>query len=125
MKAKTKSIFYEPGEFFRSNGHKGYERRHKNAGRYVNPTGFGWATESKPSRISLGVEINGQYEEVLVDHYFKDNWGRMTAGRVQAIKDTLPDEVEIIENQSYSGATYYTVADETMDNWLAAAKGAK
>ena len=45
----------------------------------------------------------------------------MTAGRVEAIKQTLPDELELIENQTYSGDIYYTVADESMDIWLASA----
>ena len=40
MKATTMYINYEPGEFYITQGHKGYEKRHQNkAGRYVNPTG--------------------------------------------------------------------------------------
>lgn len=125
MRAKTTSISYEPGEFLRSNGHKGYERKHKKFGRTVTPTGYGWATESKPSKITVGVEVNGHHKDVWVDRYFKDNWGRMTAGRVQAIQETLPNELELIENQTYAGKVYYTVADESLDSWLVAAKKAR
>ena len=49
----------------------------------------------------------------------------MTAGRVRAIQETLPNELELVENQTYAGEVYYTVADESMDSWLAAAKEAR
>lgn len=125
MKATTMYINYEPGEFYITQGHKGYEKRHQNkAGRYVNPTGFGWGTESKPSRISVGIEIDGKKNEVFVDRYFKDNWGRLTSGRVSVIKKTLPDELEVIKN-TQSGNVYYTVDDKSMESWLFAAENAK
>lgn len=113
MKADTRFISYVPGEYYLTQGHKGDERKHKNKrGQYITPTGFGWGTVSKPSKIILGVNVDGKNVTVFVDRYFKDNWGRLTAGRVEAIKQTLPDELELIENQTYSGDIYYTVADE-------------
>lgn len=126
MKAETKYVVYEPGEYYLTQGHKGYERKHRNKkGQYVTPTGFGWGTVSKPSKITVGIEVSGKRETVLVDRYFKNNWGRMTAGRVRAIQETLPNELELVENQTYAGEVYYTVADESMDSWLAAAKEAR
>lgn len=123
MKADTKFISYVPGEYCITQGHKGSERKHKNQnGQYITPTGFGWGTVSKPSRITVGVNVNGKNTTVLVDRYFKDNWGRLTAGRVRAIKETLPGELELIENQTYSGDIYYAAADESMASWLASAK---
>lgn len=122
MKADTRFISYVPGEYYLTQGHKGDERNHKNKrGQYITPTGFGWGTVSKPSKIIVGVNVDGKNVTVFVDRYFKDNWGRLTAGRVEAIKQTLPDELELIENQTYSGDIYYTVADESMDIWLASA----
>lgn len=80
MNVKMLSITYDPGEFYIFQGNKVYERKHRNrAGHIVNPTGFGWATEGRPSRIAVGLEINGKYEETWIDHFFKDNWGRLTA----------------------------------------------
>lgn len=126
MKAKTISVNYEPGEFYITQGHKGYERKHRNKlGQTVTPTGFGWGTVSKSSRITVDVNVNGKCREVFVDHFFKDNWGKLTAGRVQAIKETVPDELSLIENTTYSGGTYYTVKEEDMYEWLVAAKKAR
>jgi hypothetical protein len=126
MNAKTVSINYEPGEFYMTQGHKGYERRHRNkSGHLVTPTGFGWGSVSKPSRITVGIEVKDKYAEVYVDYFFKRNWGKLTAGRVQAIKDTMPDEIKVNKNKTVSGGTYYTVAEESMDSWLEAAKVAR
>ena len=126
MKAKTISISYEPGEFYMTQGHKGYERKHHNKlGQMVTPTGFGWGTVSKPSRITVDVDVNGKCKEVFVDRFFKENWGKLTAGRVQAIKDTVPEELSVIKNKTYSGGTYYTVEETDMHKWLSAAKKAR
>lgn len=123
MNAKTISITYEPGEYYRTQGHRRGERKHRNkAGRIVNPTGFGWATESKPSRITVGIDVKGKYEEVWVDYFFKNNWGRLTARRVQKIKDTMPDELKVSKHETYSGSAYYTVDEDSMWDWLESAK---
>ena len=123
MKAATVSIQYQPGDFYISQGHKGYEKKHRNkAGRTVNPIGFGWAAECKPSRIVVGVEVNSKYAEVYADRYFKDSWGRLTAGRVEAIMDSLPDELSVTENETHAGSIYYTIDENCMDKWLKAAK---
>lgn len=86
MKAKTISVTYEPGEYNLTQGHKGYEKKCYKNNSYINPTGFGWATEYKQSRIIVGVDVKGLYAEVWVDRFFKDNWGRLTTKRVKAIK---------------------------------------
>ena len=84
MKAATVSIQYQPGDFYMSHGHKGYEKKHRNkAGRTVNPIGFGWAAECKPSRIVVGVEVNSKYAEVYADRYFKDSWGDLRQGELK------------------------------------------
>ncbi|HEY9059189.1 MAG TPA: hypothetical protein VIO64_01615 [Pseudobacteroides sp.] len=125
MEAKIISFYYETGEYAVTQGHKGYEKKHNKSGKYINPKGFGWATEYKPSRITLGIVVNGVYAEVWVDRFFKDNWGRLTAGRVNAIKNTLPKEVNVIENIGLSGEIYYTIDDESLEKWLAAANKIK
>lgn len=126
MKARTISITYQPGEYYKTQGHKRSERKHRSkAGHIVNPTGFGWATESRPSRIIVGVDVKGKYAEVWVDHFFKDNWGKLTAGRVRAIKDTMPDELKVKKNEGYSGSVYYTADETSMREWLKDAKAAR
>lgn len=73
MKADTRFISYVPGEYYLTQGHKGDERKHKNKrGQYITPTGFGWGTVSKPSKIILGVNVDGKNVTVFVDRYFKD-----------------------------------------------------
>ena len=118
MMVKTISITFEPGEYNITQGHKGYERKRYKDGRYINPTGFGWATECKPSRITVGVDVNGSYTEIWVDRYFKDNWGRLTNKRVKAIKATLPDEINVLKNETYSGDIYFTIDEESLESWL-------
>lgn len=76
----------------------------------------------KPSRIVVGVEVNSKYAEVYADRYFKDSWGRLTAGRVEAIMDSLPDELSVTENETHAGSIYYTIDENCMDKWLKAAK---
>ena len=121
MEARISSFHYETGEYARTRGHNEYERNHYKSGRYINPTGFGWATEYKPSRITLGIVVNGVHSEVWVDRFFKDNWGRLTARRLNAIRHTLPEEVNVIENIGLFGDTYYTIDDESLKKWLKAA----
>ena len=121
MKAKTISFTHVPGEYRKTQGHKGYERSHYKNGRYVNPTGYGWGTESKPSKIIVGVNVDGAYTEIWVDHYFKNMWGKLTAGRVEAIRATLPEELEVIMNETSSGRIYYMVDEACLEKWLSAA----
>jgi len=126
MKVQTIYVSYEPGEYYRTQGHKGYEGKRKNKyGRYVTPTGYGWATECKPSRIMVGLEVEGKCHEVNVAGYFKEEWGRLTAGRVEAIKSTVPDELVVIKQESTSGKSYYVVDESLMEEWLCEAKALK
>lgn len=125
MKAETLSICCEPGEYYKTQGHKNSEKVHYKGGRYVNPTGFGWATEGSPSRITVGLNVKGTYANIWVDQFFKDNWGRLTAGRVEAVKATLPDELYIIKNESCSGDIYYTSDEDSMRTWLKDAMAAR
>lgn len=125
MKAKTISVTYEPGEYNLTQGHKGYEKKRYKNNRYINPTGFGWATEYKPSRIIVGVDVKGLYAEVWVDRFFKDNWGKLTTKRVKAIKATLPDKIKVHECETYYGSTYYVADEKSLEDWLKAARAVK
>ena len=79
-KLKTAGLVYEPGEFYVTQGHKYGERGHyNNRGSYVNPIGFGNATESKGSRLWLYVYAKeGKTGRVRIDSYLKENVGRIT-----------------------------------------------
>lgn len=115
----VKSIHYEAGEFAISQGHKCGERGHyTKSGHYVNPIGFGNATVCKSSKLVLEVDVDGDRYDVWVDRFFKDNWGRLTAGRRYAIEKTAPDIVSLDEHTTYSGNIYYTICEPDMITWL-------
>lgn len=120
----TNSIKYIPGEYAYTNGHKGNERNYynKSTGAYVTQKGYGWASEWKPSKIIVGIEIDDGVSEVWVDKYFRENWGRLTAKRVQAIIDSLPETIVVNKQMSRTGSVYYTVDDSSLSDWLEEAK---
>lgn len=122
----TKSVRYIPGEYAYTNGHKGNECDHYNnsTGAYVSQKGYGWASEWKPSKIIVIIDAGDGYSEVWVDKYFRENWGRLTAKRVDAIMNTLPETVVVNEQTARSGAIYYTVDETSLSNWLKRAKAA-
>lgn len=122
MIAKIHSFNYEAGEYTKTQGHKGYERTHYRNGKHINPTGFGWASEYRPSRITIGICVDGAYAEVWIDRFFKDSWGRLTEKRLTAIRETMPEEVNVVKNEGVSGKVYYTVTEESLESWLDAAK---
>jgi hypothetical protein len=120
------NIRYEAGEFAVTQGHKCGERGHyTKSGHYVNPIGFGNATICKASKLILDVEVSGRSYDVWVDRFFKDNWGRVTAGRRYAIEESAPDTVLLNENTTCSGDVYYTVCETDMSRWLQRAKQKK
>lgn len=112
------SIKHEPGEFAITNGHKGNERKNYKNGKYINPTGYGWGTEYKPSRIVITVYANSRIVEVWVDQYFKANLGRLTAKRVTAILESAPKEIELVECVSAAGSVYYSATERSLSEWL-------
>ena len=54
-----KGFKYEKSEYNLTQGHGAYERSGYRGGRYINQRGFGWASESKPSRITLKIDVDG------------------------------------------------------------------
>ena len=117
-KFKTVSMQFIPGEYYKTQGHKAWEKNHYNkSGRFVSHDGFGWATESKPSQLLLYVENEKKLAAVRVDPYFKDVVGRMTKNRVSKIMDAMPDEVQVEKRVSYYGNEYMAVKDSDMDAW--------
>lgn len=119
MKAKTITIEYEPGEYYITQGHKKNERKHRNSyGQYVNPTGYGWGTVSKSSKLTVNVIVNEKHETVLVDRYFKENLGRLTTRRIDAIERTMPEFLEIEGHTNCYGDEYFIVNETSMEEWL-------
>ncbi len=123
MTVSTVGFKYEKGEYALTQGHKERERFHRNSlGRYVCPCGYGWANEYKPSKIIVYIDVDGRREEVWVDHFFKNNWGRITIGRLEAIRNSMPETLEVEVNFSRSNEVYYTAEETSMMGWLTNAK---
>ncbi len=118
MKATVKNIFYTPGDYTITNGHKQNEKHHYKNGKYITPTGFGWASEYTPSTLILQVIIEGKIHNISVGRFFKDAWGRLTQKRQNAIMNTVPSEVTVEENQIFKGELYYTVCDSELWEWF-------
>lgn len=121
MKTKILKIQYFPGEFYRTKGHKGGERCHYKNGRYIKPTGYGWATESKPAKLSAFIDVEGAIHEIRLDFYFRNVWGRLTENRIVAIESTAPKYVEIKKQTSSYGNEYYVISEKDMEVWYKSA----
>lgn len=121
-KYNTVSMQYIPGEYYITQGHKGYECNHYTQyGRYVTQRGFGWASESKPSELILYLESEEESLAVRVDSYFKENVGRMTQKRIDRIIAAMPDEVNIEKRTSNFGNDYLAVSEHDLNEWRKAA----
>lgn len=116
------NAIYERGEYTLTQGHKDSTRSGYKNGRYISQRGYGWASECRPSRITLIVNVEGHHHDVWVDRFFKDNWGRLTQNRQNAILNTIPSMVDLEENLGSCDTMYYTVCDSYMYDWLARAK---
>ena len=119
---KTIGIHYIPGEKLFTQRHKKGERPHygKN-GAFVNPTGFGYATETKPSKLILIVDTGEGMAQVRIDRYFKDRKKKITEKRRSALAETMPKKVHIERQVSDYGNSYMGVDETDMDAWSKAA----
>lgn len=77
-KAKIVKIVFEEGEYGLTQGHKAFEKPHYRNGRYVNPTGCGYAIESRPSHLIAYLDVKGTVYDTRLDIYFRSAWGRLT-----------------------------------------------
>jgi len=120
------SINYEPSEFILSQGHKLGESITWKHGRRVQPTGFGWAKETKPAYITITCQFKKTCREVRVDTAFRERgWERLTEKRVRAIQETCPNKVQLDEYETYSGNKGYVLNGDSADDWFRQAKKVK
>lgn len=113
------NIRYEKGDYYlsqRESGRQAGKVSYKNGYKKTN-RGTGWASNVKPSRLVLTIEIEGDYFEVWVDRYFKDSVGKLTEKRVIAITNAMPSVVNVHECTTYSGDIYYVADDACLDAW--------
>ena len=121
-KAKIVKIVFEEGEYGLTQGHKAFEKPNYRNGRYVNPTGCGYAIESRPSHLIAYLDVKGTVYDTRLDIYFRSAWGRLTEKRVTAIRATAPETVLVSTQTSSYGNTYYAIDIADMDAWYQRAK---
>lgn len=118
-KLKTAELVYEPGEFYITQGHKYGEKSHYNRRDYVNPIGFGNATELKGSRLWLYVyATDGKIGRLRIDPYLKENVGRLTKKLIKKLENAIPDYVHLVNEVSDYGNEYVTVKEKDMIKWI-------
>jgi len=110
-------------EYSYSNGYKSSARTgYVGNGYFSDNNGFGWGTTMRPSKLTLVANVDGVMTEVWIDHFFKDNWGRLTEKRVNSIRATMPQFVLLHEHTSFAGNRYYTLDENYAEAWLRCAK---
>lgn len=118
MKGTLIDIQHIPGDYAVTQGHKGYEHSRYKNGRYIKPTGFGYAIESKPSQLIAYVRVNDFVVSTRLDFYFKRELGRLTSKRIAAIIKAAPRIVSLKKEVGNYGNTYYVINKKDMDSWL-------
>lgn len=117
------NLEHQKCEYSYSNGYKqGAKTGYIGDGYYSQNNGFGWGSTMRPSKLILNVQVNDRHEEVWIDKFFKEHWGRLTANRVAAIKATMPQFVLLQKQVSVRGTEYYTLAELYAKAWLYNAK---
>ena len=96
----TIEMRYFPGEYGITQGHKAGESNHYNkSGKYVQPTGYGWARESMPSQLILYLEKGNETIPV------------------NKIIDTMPEKVHVEKQVSFYGNEYLIVKEADLEKW--------
>jgi hypothetical protein len=121
VKAKVKNYYVQYSDFNLSNGAKGGSRKYYSDGRF-HKIRNGWDYEYKPLKMIVECELDdGEIVETWVDRYFKNELGRLTTRRKEAIEDNLPKYVTLEEQEGLT-STYYTICEEDLREWLHRAK---
>ncbi len=95
MRVKCISVHYEEGRRLISQGVKKDESGIEIQGRIFRSVGYGRAHYFVSSKLLLRVEIQGVKELIIVSDFFKESIGKLTLKRVNLIKDTMPDFIEV------------------------------
>ena len=107
-------LIYERSDWQGSQGVKGGNRRYKSGDYYVKVNG-GYGTKFKPSKLTVVVQVSGDSEnhDVFIDFWLKNNWGRLTAARLDALLATCPSYIDLEDH-----GTYYTATDYSLRAWM-------
>ena len=117
------NLEHQKCEYSYGNGYKAGSRTgYIGDGYFSDNNGYGSGYTMRPSKLILNVQVNDSREEVWIDKFFKERWGRLTANRVAAIRATMSQLVLLQKQVSVRGTQYYTLAEPYAEAWLYNAK---
>lgn len=110
---------YEPGDYHigqrvkgGSNGVTYYKKG------YIRTTqGYGWEKCIRPSKLIISIQVDNRIYDVWIDRYFKDTIGKLTAKRIDAIKQAMPETIQVYECETRSGDIYFNIEESELDAW--------
>ena len=116
-KAKVTNYYVQYADLNISNGAKGGSRKYYSGGHF-HKIRNGWDYDYTPLKMVVECELeDGKIIETWVDRFFKNELGRLTTKRKEAIADTLPNTVTLEEQEGLT-RSYYTISEDDLRAWL-------
>lgn len=83
--------------------------------------GNGWGQKTKSSKLILRVAVKTdegtELQEIWIDRFFKEEMGKLTGKRRDAIEATMPEVIEV-EECSAGDKVYYQTSETELRKWL-------
>ena len=119
MRALCVEVEYKPGSFELVQGVKqGRQNRTYADGRRFRVRGFGWGEVVTSSELILTVNSEDRTHHIDLASFFKENWGKLSKLRQEAIEKTMPAEVTLVK-----GSGVLNVSDDDLATWIKQAEG--
>ena len=119
MKALCQKVEYRAGSFELIQGVNGHSEGKSKGGKFFVNRGHGWGEHIESSKLILHATIRGKQSEIWIDHFFKDNLGRLIERRRILIGRTMPEAVDVKRAEGQKGTKYYVVSEDDLNAWLA------
>jgi hypothetical protein len=123
MKAECISVRYEEGSFElyqKAPGRQGGQVKYRDGFRLEN-RGNGWGQKTKSSKLILCVAVKTdegtELQKIWIDRFFKDEMGKLTGKRRDAIEVTMPEVIKV-EGCSAGDKLYYQASETELRKWL-------
>lgn len=129
FKALVQDCNYLPGSFQIVQHVKKGKKPQSSRGVIGRSRGYGNGEVIEPAKFLLAVDIGVQDDpweqyppaiDIIQDLHIK--WARLTDRRQEALLATQPIYLEVEGHRSQNGNHYYTVSQESVNNWVGAAE---
>jgi len=120
MTSSCENLIYSPAESALTQGHRCGEKPHRSKnGRFVNPTGAGWAVETKPAEVTVVFTVeNGSRGAYRLDWLVRQIWGKVTERKARLLCSTMPTNLSVTECDGNFGAKYYIPVENELIVWI-------